>query len=144
MIEQAIYSKLTGDAAVSALVSSRVYPIVAPQKAAKPFIVYRRLDTEHPNCKSRGRTTDAARALIEVQAVASSYSGARTLADKVRLCLSNFAGVVSVTGGGSITIGGILSEGEVDDSEMPPDATDQPRHRVTQDFGVWFNETAPT
>lgn len=144
MIEQAIYSRLTADADVLALTSTRVYPLLAPQKTTRPYVVYRRIDTEHANSKSRGRTTDTARALIEIQIVASTYSGARTLADKVRLSLQNFTGNVTVTGGGTVTVGGVIIEGESDEPEMPSDLTDEVRHKISQDYAIWFNETSPT
>ena len=35
-----IYSKLTADSGVSALVATRVYPVLMPQNAAYPAIVY--------------------------------------------------------------------------------------------------------
>jgi hypothetical protein len=144
VIEQAIYARLSADAAVTALVGTRVYPVVAPQKTAKPFIVYRRIDTEHANSKTRGRTTDSARALVEVQAIASTYSGARALAEKVRLSLQNYSGAVSIAGGGTVNIGGIISQGEADEPEMPSDMSDEPRHKISQDFACWFNEASPT
>ena len=138
MIEQAIYSVLSGNAAVSALVSTRIYPTIAPEGASLPFLAYRRVETEHVQTKSRTQD-DLARARIEVRCVASSYSGVRTLADKVRLALHGYAGT-----SGSYTIRGTISEGEYDSGELPPDGTDVPRHVVVNDYGVWFSETAPS
>jgi len=40
MTEQEVFKLLKNDAGVNALVSGRVYPIVAPQNVAKPFMTY--------------------------------------------------------------------------------------------------------
>ena len=42
MIEEALYAMLTADAAVAALVGTRVYPIPAPDQVVRPYIAYRR------------------------------------------------------------------------------------------------------
>ena len=138
MIEQAVYSVLAADSAVAALVSTRIYPTIAPEGASLPFLAYRRVETEHVQTKSR-TLDDLARARVEVRCVASTYSGVRTLADKVRLAMHGYAGTV-----GSYTIRGVIDEGEYDSGEMPPDGTDVPRHVVVNDYGVWFSETAPS
>ena len=39
-IEEAVYALLTGDATLSALVSTRIYPRHAPQGAARPYVTY--------------------------------------------------------------------------------------------------------
>ena len=44
-IEEALYSKLTGDAGVAALVSTRIYPNVVPQDIALPAVAYQRIST---------------------------------------------------------------------------------------------------
>lgn len=41
MTESEVYKLLKNDSGVNAIVGGRVYPLVAPQNAVKPFIVYR-------------------------------------------------------------------------------------------------------
>jgi hypothetical protein len=45
-IETAIYNTLMANAALVALVGDRIYPVIAPQDVAEPFVVYERLPTE--------------------------------------------------------------------------------------------------
>lgn len=129
---------LAANAAVLALVSTRIYPLVAPQQASLPFLAYRRVQTDHVQTKSKTQD-DLARARVEIRCVASSYSAVRTLADKVRIALHGYAGTV-----GDYTIRGVIDEGEYDSGELPPDGSDVPRHVVVNDYGVWFTETAPS
>lgn len=44
-IESDLYSGLTGHAGLSALISTRLYPDVAPQNATRPYVVYQRIST---------------------------------------------------------------------------------------------------
>ncbi len=44
--ETAIRKLVIDDAGISALISSRVYPDVAPEKSAFPFVVYERISTD--------------------------------------------------------------------------------------------------
>ena len=42
-----IFSRLTAVSAVTALVGTRIYPSLAPQDSAKPYVVYAQDDFEH-------------------------------------------------------------------------------------------------
>lgn len=41
-LETALYTRLAADAEVAALVGARIYPVLAPQGAARPFVVFAR------------------------------------------------------------------------------------------------------
>ena len=47
--EKRIYTQLTGYSALTALVSTRIYPIQLPQACPLPAIRYNRISTEHIN-----------------------------------------------------------------------------------------------
>lgn len=42
-----IFSRLTAVSAVTTLIGTRIYPSMAPQDAAKPYVVYAQDDMEH-------------------------------------------------------------------------------------------------
>jgi len=77
-----LVAKLKGTAAVSALVAARVWPMVAPQGQALPYLVYRRVDSVPVN--HAGGTTADDFTRIQLDCYASTYDGARVLADAVR------------------------------------------------------------
>lgn len=90
---KAIYSILTGDSAVSALVGSRVYPQIAAQGAAFPFVVYLANDLTPSDTKSGVSTLDEVR--YEVLAIAETYAEAADLNEKIRTALDRYTGTVS-------------------------------------------------
>ena len=90
---KAIYSILTGDSAVSALVGSRVYPQIAAQGAAFPFVVYLVNDLTPSDTKSGVSTLDEVR--YEVLAIAETYAEAADLNEKIRTALDRYTGTVS-------------------------------------------------
>ena len=145
MIEQALQVYLKADADVAALVSTRVYPALAPQDAALPYITYERVSTQ------RLMTHDGQNGLIgpriQIDCWASTYGGAKTLADKVRLCMNghkNAYGETTGTAPNDYVIQGIVQLGELDLPELPQTAGEKPVYRVSMDFEVWYEETVPT
>lgn len=90
MIEPAIRSILVSDDAVKALVSDRVYFQIAPENLHEAFIVLQTVSDvplvqlSAPANWSNGR--------VQVSCFASTYRGARLLADAVRIALDGFGG----------------------------------------------------
>ena len=80
-IETTLYSTLTGDSGVTALVDTRVYPNLAPEGAAHPLVTYQVV--------SGGREAtipgvgDAVRKRIQLSCHANTYSSAKAVAAAV-------------------------------------------------------------
>ena len=81
----AIYNLLTTDAAVSALVGTRVFPELAVEGGEDPYIVYSVVSNTPVDTKDKAPVDEAQ---IEVFSVANTYAKANDLADKVRAALS--------------------------------------------------------
>jgi len=81
----AIYSMLKDDSAVSALVGTRIYPELAEQGAATPYVVYSVVSNTPVDTKDSAPVDEAQ---LEVFSVADTYAAANDLADKVRTALS--------------------------------------------------------
>lgn len=79
--EASLYSLLSTAVPVIALVSTRVYPDVAPQDSALPAIVFERAGTEYLN--TIHGTTAATRVTLEVWCMAEGRTAAEGLADAV-------------------------------------------------------------
>ena len=90
---KAIYSILTSDADVNALVSGRVYPQIAAQGAAFPFVVYLLTDIDPSDTKSGVSTLDEVR--YDIVVAAPTYAIAADLTEKIRTALDRYSGTVS-------------------------------------------------
>jgi hypothetical protein len=90
---KAIYTILTEDAGVSAVVGTRVYPQVAAQGAAFPFVVYVLQDNTPSDTKSGVSTLDEIR--YDIVAAAETYSALSSLTERIRLALDRYSGTVS-------------------------------------------------
>ena len=80
-IETDLYAALAADPTVAGLVSTRIYPSLAPENAALPFITYALVSGV------RSRTIagvgDGVSKRIQIDANAATYSGAKALAAAV-------------------------------------------------------------
>ena len=90
---KAIYTILTEDAGVSAVVGTRVYPQVAAQGAAFPFVVYVLQDNTPSDTKSGVSTLDEIR--YDIVAAAETYTALSSLTERIRLALDRYSGTVS-------------------------------------------------
>lgn len=84
-INEAIYSRLSGAAGVSALVSSRIYPGLAPQGTPWPFVVYWRDSSDY--LTTLDAQTSVAESKFTVLCYAETYLGAEALSAAVRAAL---------------------------------------------------------
>jgi hypothetical protein len=92
----AIHAITTGDNAVNSAVGGRIYPELAPEGVSMPYLVYS-VVSNSPSDAKNGTPIDEAQ--VELFSVASTYSAANDLADKVRAAMDRKAIVVSVSAG---------------------------------------------
>ena len=132
--EAALRSTLIASAAVTALVGNRIFPILAPTTAALPFITYRRTGIQRIQAfvGPVGRPT----VTVDFEVLATTYEGARDLADKCRLALDGWGGTV-----GSVVVQQTSLENESDDFVQLGGAEMPTVYRVTQTYDVIWQET---
>lgn len=92
----AIHAITTGDSAVNSAVGGRIYPELAPEGVSMPYLVYSVVSNSPSDAKD-GTPIDEAQ--VELFSVASTYSAANDLADKVRAAMDRKAITVSVSAG---------------------------------------------
>ena len=80
-IETDLYSTLTNDAGVSALVSNRVYPAPAPEGVTFPYCTYQLISGERVT--TLPGVGDAKRKRMQVSCHGATYSSAKAVADAV-------------------------------------------------------------
>jgi len=102
----AIYSLLVNDSAVSAIVGTRIYPELAEEGAAAPYVVYS-VVSNTPSDTKDGSPIDEAQ--LEIFSVGNTYAAANDLADKVRAALDRKSQIVV----GTVTVQSIHYTNEV-------------------------------
>ncbi len=88
-IETKIVTRLTGYSAVTAVVGTRIFPVVVRQDTALPCVTYRRLSGER-DYSLAGRAGWAG-ARVSLTAWAQDYATARSLADNLRNALDAYS-----------------------------------------------------
>lgn len=85
MIGAAIYARLSGDAGVSALVGTRIYPGAGPEGATYPLVLYNQIDSGA--VRDLSSATDHFRTLQQIDVYATTKSSAVAIAAAVRASL---------------------------------------------------------
>jgi hypothetical protein len=127
----AIYELLKNDSAVNALVSGRIFPELAVEGDAAPYIVYSIVSNTPVDTKDSAPVDEAA---LEIFSVASTYAVANDLADKVRAALSRKTKVVFDT----VTVQSIQYTNEV--VEVTPE---RDYYIAVQDYTVRTGDVVP-
>jgi len=95
-IEDAIYSRLSTFAGLIALTSARIYPLLAPQTVATPFVAYQRISGSPESLLTSD--TNVRRDRWQITCFSPAYSEVTSVADQVLLALQRWQGVeVGVT-----------------------------------------------
>lgn len=122
MSETTIYSILVADGNITGLVSTRIYPILAPQNTTNPYIVYRRISGVSINALEGELGTTEGR--FQIDAYSTSYAEAKTLAGYVKAALKASSSVR----------GALISDVDFEKEQ------DTNLYRVSMDFRYWFLE----
>lgn len=117
-LEASIFTALTGASGVSAIVGSRVYPLVIPQGAALPAVTYTRISGPLEMSLSGGAGLESVR--VQIDAWATSYAAVKDLAAELR------SAMLSATA---------FQVASVSDRDLFEDETSV--FRVSTDFTVW-------
>lgn len=119
---EAVRALLLADASVAALVGTRVYPLSAPQGAARPFLVVTSV-SDVPATTMNGLPADLLRnARVQVDSYAETYLEAHALFEAVNNEVAALSGP---------TISAVLLSA----SDMRDDETGL--YRKSADFSVW-------
>lgn len=131
MIEEALFKHLKAHAGLSALVSSRIYPMVMPQKTSMPAVTFQRIST--PREYTHGGYSGLAHPLFQISCWGEKYKDTRAVAEQVRLALQAYVGTMGGTGG--VEVQASFQENEIDFYD--PGAN---LYHVPVDFRIWHKE----
>jgi hypothetical protein len=135
-IEQAIYGGLSTDSTLSALVSTRVYPVQAPQGATFPLVIYS--EAAQKKVWALGGPVNLNSFSLHLDCYATDYATAKA----VRLAAKNaLVGYHGTLGAGAITVRGIFDETSDDGVEAPIHADEFGVYRAGLDVSIYFGDT---
>lgn len=124
-LEASLYSFLTGDAGIAAIIDARVFPGVIPQGSDQPCIVYNKQSRSRQQlfCGTDGLLTTR----VDIDCYAASYRQSVLLANAVTAALQDFSGTMGTT-----PVPKIFLETELDLSDIEPGL-----YRQSQTWTLW-------
>lgn len=132
--EAVLRTALVGNTNVTAIVSSRIYPVLAPASAALPFVTWRRSAITRE--QTLGPPMGVPRVSVEYSIYATTYEQARDTADAMRRVLDGYGGTADNTEVKQTSL-----ENESDDFVTLAGADMPPVYQVTQTYDIWWQET---
>jgi len=131
--EAAIREVLVENESASALLGSRIYPVIAPAVVTCPFAVYRRaaIKREATFTGPMGNPTVS----VEYQLMSETYEEVRVLADTVRQAIDGWTGIV-----GEVLIRQTYLETEYDHFAQLQGAEMPPVYCVSQTYDLIWEE----
>ena len=128
------------NAGVSALVSTRIYPVVLPQNVDFPAIAFRRIQRDQVERLEPRSSSGLARSRFRLFSTATTYLQAIQVAEAVRLCLQGRQEtVISDQTAETIDIQGIFP---MTSSDSYDDSTET--YQIISDLEVVHEEVQPT
>jgi hypothetical protein len=131
--DEAIYGRLTTDAAASALLGDRVFKLYADQASAYPRAVVETADDERP--RNYAGATGQLRCEATVTCIDRTYKGAKALARAVRDALDNQSG----TWGGAV-VQRVFYDGASEHHDEPEQGSDEHQYTRELRFRVWLTD----
>jgi hypothetical protein len=131
-----VYTILAADSAVTAICSTRIFPLTIPQTEALPAVRIVTIALEPFDTKTGGSTLDAIR--VQIDAYAYSMLTAQQLEEAIRVALDRYRGSVTVTGTGGATyfVDGVRFENRNETMEEEKDI-----FRMSADYQVRVHRT---
>ncbi len=138
-IETALYSYLSTKASITALVSTRIYPQVAPNDAAYPFITYTIIagDTSH----HMGGASGLVNVSMQIDAWADNIPDRESVFQALRNALDGFTGDMGTE---NLNIRSCFLSDFSNLNEPNPEGKGLPVVRKSLDFSIWHVESVPT
>lgn len=131
-----IYTILAANAGVTAICSTRIYPLTIPQDEALPAVRIVTVAVEPYDTKTEASTLDAIR--VQIDSYASSMLTVQQLDEAVRAAIDRYRGSVTVTGTGGATyfVDGVMFENRNETMEEEKDI-----FRISADYQVRVHRT---
>lgn len=126
MVVEDITAFLQADSGLTAVIAGRVYPVILPQGAALPALVYSQ--THGHQALTLDDAEGFTDAMFQISCMATSYKDAKTVAKAVRAALHGFAGMMNAT---------TKVYGAFDETERDTYNADTKEYRTDLDFRIF-------
>jgi hypothetical protein len=134
MIEKGLYSRLTADGALIALIGTKVFPHRGSQSQVLPYVTYTRIFAERMH--HLAGPSGLARPTLQLDVWSLTYAECKAIADRIRVLLD---GLSWIAAGYTVQYSRMTNERE--EKEPIDVASDTVVYRSSMDFEIWFNET---
>jgi hypothetical protein len=125
---------LANSTAVTSLVGTRVFPVVAPAEAVYPFVTWRRVAVQR--LQTLSIPVGLPRVTLDFSIYGATYDQARQVADAMRTVLDGYGGTVDNT-----VVHRASVENETDDFVTLTGAELPPSYAITMTVETWWTET---
>lgn len=132
--ESVARSALVADAAVAAVIGTRVFPVLAPATAALPFATYRRSGVIRSHTLSGPMGVPTVNMTLDIYA--ETYEAVRDLADKCRKVLDGYGGTVN-----NVEVKNVSLQNEADGFVQLAGGDLPPVYSVSQTYAILWQET---
>lgn len=127
-LEAALHTRLTAYGGLTALTSTRIYPLIVPQSPTYPCVTYQR--TDGPREHALGADMGIPHPTIEISSWGKTYASAKAIATQVRGALQRWD-----DSGASPAVLDCLLESDEDNYE-----SDAGVFKVIQTWTIWHRE----
>ena len=131
-LNEALYKQLSTATLTTQLGSTAIYPMVAPQGKALPYVTYHQISEMRVHAMVSDPGIERCRYRLSFWS--TSHKQVKLLADKGREVLQNFSGNL----GGSVAIQRIFFDEEVDMMAIDNE-TQKITYRTDQDYILWYS-----
>jgi hypothetical protein len=131
-IETAIRALLVGNSNVTDLVSTRIYPIAAPENATRPFVVYE-LEEIDP-VDALNSYTGVSFCNVDIVVWSESYSTSKNVDEKIRAVLLDYSGTSD-----TIVIKHCRHDNTKDAAVWTADGKELPLYGVESTWRIMYN-----
>ena len=138
-VESALYDHLTADAALTALVSNRIYPTVAPQNVTLPYVTFNVIAGEHERHALAG--AGLAQVSVQIDVWDDDAAGRRSVTDALFDRLHGFRGQMGTE---QLEVRSVHVDGPTDSYEEPIQGGEEGIFRGRTEIQVWHTEAVPT
>lgn len=108
-LEEALFAHLKAHTGLSALVDSRIYPLVLPQPPTLPAVTY--FKVSKVNKRTMASPSDSLKQVrVQLSCWANTYAKAKDVAEQVTVALQDYSGLMGGTDGVRVLDGNIINE----------------------------------
>jgi hypothetical protein len=88
-MEDALFTRLSGYVGLTALINTRIYPMILPQGVTYPALAYQRIST-YPRTGCFGVDDGLARATVQLTTWGDTFASVKAVANQVRQALQRW------------------------------------------------------